>query len=169
MLAVIFALALPVGVSQASAWNIVFYPWVKWLDTGSGLHIAQDPLFLDSDLDAGNVIYGVGPAYDPSAASYVKGWVTFTCFTNGQAPVGFDYTVTAKGIDRGRYEVYATFNAGPPVFLGILRVGGKGEGELQGFYDLDAGDYEVHITVELEGNVILRLHIEDLVHFGVVD
>jgi hypothetical protein len=124
-------------------------------------------LFLASDLDGGNVIYGEGPAYDPSAADYVSGWVTFTCFTNGQAPKGFDYTVTAKGIDRGRYEVYAHFPT--RVLLGTLNVGGKGEGELQGFYDLDPGMYEVQITVELEGTVILRLHLSDLVHFGVVN
>jgi hypothetical protein len=158
--AVVLSLILPIGISQASAWIVINYPWVKFLNTGSGLHIAQDPLFLASDIGT-NVFYP-----DPGAADYVKGWVTFTCFTNGQAPKGFDYTVTVKGIDRGRYEVYATFNAGPPVFLGILRVGGRGEGELQGFYDLDPGDYEVQVTVELEGNQ-LQLHLEDLVHFSV--
>ncbi len=156
------------------------YPWVHFKITGSGTHIASDPLF-DS------TIVNTIPPFEPSAVDLLKGWVTFKCNTDNptqkNAPKGFDYSVTAKGIPAGSYDVMAYPTMGfPPVgdpipsddmgsgpySLGTLIVGGDGEGELEGFYDLSAGDYAWRITVESAGTPIIETHWIDAADFRVI-
>jgi hypothetical protein len=156
------------------------YPWVNFKITGSGLHIASDPLFESS-------IVNTIPPFDLGAVDLLKGWVTFTCATDqptqNNALTGFDFSVTAINIPRGRYQVmaYPTLAflpgggppvpsddfGGPPYLLGTLRVGGGGEGELQGFYDLPAGFYAWRVTIELDGTPILETHWIDAADFEV--
>ena len=148
--------------------------------TGSGLHIASDPLFESATIE------GIAP-FDPSAADFLKGWVTFTCATDQPSGKnglkGFDFSVTAKDIPAGSYDVmaYPTIAFPPvgdpypsddivsgPYSLGTLVVGGDGEGELEGFYDLPAGSYAWMITVELAGTPILETHFIDAADFLVI-
>jgi hypothetical protein len=156
------------------------YPWINFKITGSGLHIASDPLF---DSTVVNFI----PPFDPGAVDLLKGWVTFTCATDQPSGKnglkGFDFSVTAKDIPPGSYDVKAyptlaflpgvppvqsdDFGA-PPYTLGTLIVGGDGEGELEGFYDLPSGFYAWRITVESAGTPILETHWIDAADFEVI-
>jgi hypothetical protein len=52
--------------------------------------------------------------------------------------------------------------------LGTLIVGGDGEGELEGFYDLPSGFYAWRITVESAGTPILETHWIDAADFEVI-
>jgi hypothetical protein len=170
------------AVNAAPIWETFgMYPWVNFKITGSGLHIASDPLF-DS------TIVNTIPPFDPSATTLLEGWVTFVCATDqptlNNAPKGFDFSITVIDLPRGRYTVkaypttafppppdppYPSDDLGnPPYVLGTLKVGGKGEGELQGFYDLPAGSYAWRITVELDGTPILETHWIDAADFLVI-
>ncbi len=152
------------------------YPWLNFKILPNGLHVASDPLFESS-------IVNDIPPFDPEATDLLMGWVTFTCATNGHAPTGFDFSVTAKGIPAGTYDVMAhpTVEFLPdeppiesddlgsgPYLLGTIRVRGNGEGELEGFYDMPAGSYAWRITVELDGTPILETHFIDPAGFGVI-
>ncbi len=176
-------LLLPIAFVAANPnWmDFGMYPWVHFKITGSGIHIASDPLF-------NSTIVGAIAPYDPNATDLLKGWVTFTCSTDRpdqkNAPKGFDFSVTAKGIPAGSYDVmaYPTIAFPPPpdspypsddlgsgpYSLGTLIVGGSGEGELEGFYDLPAGTYAWRITVESSGTPIIETHWIDAADFGVI-
>ena len=162
------------------------YPWVQYKITGSGIHIAIDPLFDSS-------IVGAILPFEPGVDDLVKGWVTFTCNTDNptqkNAPKGFDFSVTVKDIPAGSYDVVAhptvayipnddpppdvlivpSIDFGfPPYALGTINVGGDGEGELDGFYDLPAGFYAWRITVVSSGTPVLETHEFDAADFGVI-
>jgi hypothetical protein len=184
LIAIILVLVLPiVAINAAPIWETFgMYPWVNFKVTKSGIHIASDPLF-DS-----TVVASIPPG-DPGAVDLMKGWVTFKCATDRpdqkNAPKGFGFSVTVKGISAGSYEVMAfptlAYFAPPPApgipsddmgsgpySLGTLIVGGDGEGELEGFYDLSAGFYAWRITVESAGTPILETHWIDAADFGVI-
>jgi hypothetical protein len=186
LIALTLTLALPLIAIQANPeWDTFgMYPWINFKITESGLHIASDPLFEST------VVNTITP-FDPSAVDLLKGWVTFPCATDqttqNNALKGFEFSITAKGLPRGRYQVmaYPTLAflpdgsggiivvpsddfGGPAYSLGTLRVGGKGEGELEGFYDLAAGFYAWRITVELNGIPILETHSADAADFEVL-
>jgi hypothetical protein len=163
-----------------------YYPWINYMVTGSGLHIVSDPLF-DPD-DFGSII-----PMETSAASYLKGWVTFICATEKDPPTnipqGFEYDITVKDVPKGTYDVMAyptstfipgvgivdSFDLGAdPYTLGTIKVGGSGEGSLKGFVDLPGDDgivpaiYVWMITVEVGGTTIAQTHPADVVDFFVI-
>ena len=183
LIAIILVLVLPiVAINAAPIWETFgFYPWVNFKVTKSGIHIASDPLFDSTIVDT-------IPPFDPGAVDLMKGWVTFKCSTDRpdqkNAPKGFGFSVTAKGIPAGSYDVmaYPTLAFPPPpdspypsddmgsgpYSLGTLIVGGSGEGELEGFYDLPAGTYAWRITVESSGTPVIETHWIDAADFGVI-
>jgi hypothetical protein len=154
------------------------HPWVNFKITPSGLHIVSDPLFAAPS--------GAITPFDPSAASLVKGWINYICDSDNplNEPTGLEFSITGKDLSRGKYDVkaYPTTTVIPGVgevdssdlgdvtsyMLGTLKVGGKGEGELKGFVDLDAGFYAWRIAVEQSGNPILETHFADPVDFDIV-
>lgn len=181
LLTLTIALLLPVmAVHSDPVWETFgLYPWINFKITGSGLHIASDPLFESS-------VVNTIPPFDPDAADLMKGWVTFTCATDKpsqkNAPKGFDFSVTIKDVPLGSYQVMAYptlafFPDGtvipsddlgrPPYLLGTLHVGGSGEGELEGFYDMPAGFFAWRITVESGGVPMYETHWIDPADFEV--
>ena len=128
---------------------------------------------------------------DPSAAAYVKGWMTFLCTDvtpeKNKMPKGFDFSVTVKDVPQGTYTVKAYPHGAylpPPVDAFVLSddfglvdsytlgtfsvVGKRARGHLKGFYDLDAGFYAWKITVELDGTPIAETHLSDVADFSVI-
>jgi hypothetical protein len=144
---------------------------VNFKITGSGLHIASDPLFSADDIgDIPDFIFGVTFGPFPEETSLMKGWVTFVCASDkpgGQnLPKGFDFSITVKDVPQGKYDVKAV--GATTYTLGTLNVGGKGEGELKGFYDLGAGFYVWQIEVYSGSTLMLQTHPSDPADFLVI-
>jgi hypothetical protein len=160
-----------VGVSANPVWDTFgAYPWVNFKINKSGLHIASDPLFSTDDIASiPDFIFGVTWGPFDEEISLMKGWVTFPCATDKPSgknmPKGFDYSITVKDMPQGEYTVKAIGNG--TLILGTLNVGGDGEGELEGFYDLDAGFYVYEIVVYSGEIPVLQTHPSDPVDFGV--
>ncbi|HEY4699039.1 MAG TPA: hypothetical protein VIH27_01530 [Nitrososphaerales archaeon] len=175
----VIALILPLfslaSVSANPIWiTYGLYPWVNYKVTGSGLHIASDPIFLSSDIPSPLLI-----PFDPvSGTSYMKGWVTFPCSTERldqkNGPKGFEYSITVKDIASGTYTIKAyptdesSDHSHGPYTLAIVNVGYSGEFEFNGFYDLAPAGYEWVITVESSGTRIFESHPADPSGFLVV-
>jgi len=169
VLALLIPLASIAGAFANPVWTTFgLYPWVNFKVTPSGLHIANDPLFYSSDV--GSITFG-----DPSAASSMKGWVTFVCGSENpkNTPTGFEYTVEIKDVAKGAYTVKAYPLAGSSDFgsvvsytLGTITVGSKGDGSVSGFIDL-AGPafYDWRISVELNGAPVIVSHPADSIDF----
>jgi len=156
------------------------YPWINWKETGTGLHIINDPLFDSAEVDA------LTPM-DTSAAAYVKGWVTFLCTDvtpeKNKMPSGFEYSITVKDVPQGTYTVKAYPHGAivPPNFdwvwsddlgegpytLGTFKVvGNRARGHLKGFYDMPTGFYAWNIVVEhSELGPIAETHLGDVADF----
>jgi hypothetical protein len=175
VIAIIVALVPFLSIAIVNAepvWDTFgMYPWVNFKITGSGLHIASDPLFSASDIgDIDDFIFGVtfGP-FDEEIA-LMKGWVNFVCASDqpsgNNLPTGFDFSITVKGLARGRYNVLA--RGSTTYALGTLTVGRSGEGELKGFYDLGAGFYVWQIEVYSGSTLVLQTHPSDPADFFVV-
>ncbi len=177
-LAIIVVLALlspSVSVAYVSAnpvWTTFgMYPWVNFKVTPSGLHIANDPLFYSAD------IVSIAP-FDPSATSFLKGWITYVCSSEKlqNQPTGLEYSIEVKEIAKGTYMVQAYPVSGSSDFgviasytLGTLTVGSDGQGKISRFYDLTGpANYEWEIIVELNGTPILETHYADPVGFFVI-
>lgn len=175
VIAIVVALVPFISITVVNAdpvWDTFgMYPWVNFKITGSGLHIASDPLFSVDDI-AGipDFIFGVTPGPFPTEISRVKGWVTFVCASDkpgGQnLPTGFEFSINVKGMSRGKYDVKAV--GATTYMLGTLNVSGKGEGELKGFYDLDAGFYVWQIEVYSGSTLLLQTHPSDPADFAVI-
>ncbi len=170
---IVLALFLPlvsvVSVGANPIWTTFgMYPWVNFKVTPSGLHIANDPLFYSSD------IASIAP-FDPSATSFLKGWITYVCSSEKpqNQPTGLEYSIEVKDIAQGTYTVKAYPVSGSSDLgivasytLGTIAVGSNGQGKISGFYDLAGpASYEWEITVELNGTPILETHYADPVAF----
>ncbi len=174
-----------VSVNAVPVWDTFgMYPWVNFHVLGTGVHIASDPLFDSATI-------GDFPPFDPSAADYVKGWVTFPCSSDKPLGenllTGFHFSITVKDVPKGTYEVWAepTWGTPPPpappvsypsddlgegpYLLGTFRItGNRARGGLKGFWDMDAGDYVWKITVKLDGTPIAETHFADPIDFLVI-
>jgi hypothetical protein len=158
-----------------------WYPWINFKITPSGIHIASDPLFEST------IVNSIAPfELNGSATSLMKGWVTFVCASDNpkNIPTGFDFSITLKNAASGKYDVkaYPTVTLLPngtlvpssdlgfvtSYTLGTLKVGGKGEGQLKGFYDLNGpAFYAWTIVVELSGSAMFETHFADPVDFEI--
>jgi hypothetical protein len=81
------------------------------------------------------------------------GQVTFWCLNQ----VGFLYYISVTGLDSNSvYTVTAMDQNGETYVVGVIHTNATGEGQLNGMLPLDAGGYELGITVlDANGNPVI--------------
>jgi hypothetical protein len=145
-------------------------PWYNGPDGGYSAKEQHAPPWTDEKVKATDGLIDV-------TGGNASGFVSFVC----ESQEGFDFSVDAKGLARGTYDVIAIplvdepewlFDGTPfpwpviwvtsddaahgPYDLGSITIGGENEGELEGVLSLDPGEYYYQIVVvDSAGTTIL--------------